>query len=1503
MAIRQRVKALQGWSTRILQLVLHPLKVLMRQILRGLFRISITRHHERGGMSGFVLPTTILLLLVLSLAVGSISLRTISRTQQVAGERQQRVIYNAATPAIDRAKAKIAYLIERHEKNTPGIPPEDELVKMMINDDVRFPGFEDQSFDQNDQPFADIYTFNSENNADIIDPEKRIDLDGDGLLDNAWVFKSDTDGDDKPDAWIAYSILFQTPDTEPDTEDNPGLDTIDALRNVKDEAVFERASNLEVRNGPRSLLGSGDRCPAVQQGSVEEGWFSDESNTVFLRKNFQINAIVIPGLTDEEGNLLGPNPTATASTLEMQQDRTFDVGNKWGAWFQNDLEVFSGPNFNWNGAMRTQGSLIVGQDKSFEGYLISSKYSCFNIDRSASEIRVGENIIAGFVDPSAEANNSEAEFHVFTAFGDDPLGENGAITVNDDGADGDTVDFGDPSDIGDVLLIDPVKQILKGRKLLPGEGVDDNPLRGDPDGQPTITINEWDDANAIADRITVASAREDAPVNYGDTYRHDHRPGPVPIAGEDAPEAQGDWEDLAHKEGMRVIVGQRLELGLPNARPADESIANAGADWDSFWSDGSCQEANNTDGAAPERCNEARQRVTLADKLAAVQATAVYRANVKNRPFQNDENTPLACLATTVHPGTAATLARAATFYDLNNGDFGGGLDIDGWVRRTVGGPDGATFNPANWSINPGALLGAENNAAAGNAFPIPAVYIVESDNSTEISEGGETDTYDVFLNTRPTATVVVTITPDAQTDLGSGAGQAILLAFTPDNFNQPQTVTVSAFDDDDPDNNDARIISHSASSNDEDYDSTQNTSLIVNFDNVDSDPTSVVPVTVSDAGVTITESEGITSVSESNSLTDSYEITLDSIPEDAVTITVTPGEDTDVGEGPGVSLALVFDPSADDFSLTQTVTVQAVPDDAVEGTEVNIIQHSVASNDADYDGLVIEPVRVTVLETGITITPLSTNPLPEGGTATYSVVLSSTPTAPVTVTINPESQTSVSNGDANPEPGIGFDLTFDPEAPDFSLSQTITVEAVRDTRLEPGDTSPITHTSESDDANFDELTLPDLVVNIIDAGISIQGVSTDAVPEGGSTTYSVVLNTTPTDPVDVTIVPPDDQTDLGNGAGENLVLTFDPSADDFELTQVVNVTLLNDAQPEGDHTSVLTHTSESADPSYDDLDIADAVINISDPGISIIQTGGITTVSETGVTDQYSIVLNSVPTGAVTVTATPDDQTDLGNGPGVARDFVFGPGALSQTVTVTADPDGIEEGTHSSEITHTVSASEAPEYPVDPVSFSAVNATIIDCFLTGTRLLTDTGEKLVEELQIGDRLQTLDGHLEPIKWVGIQTCYTDGRNHPLRAYPIRVKAGALGPNCPVRDLYVSPDHALLVEGILVNAGALENGDSIVQIEPQGESFVYYHIELERHSVLIADGAPAESYLPQKQDRNTFDNGEEYAERYPHSNMQALMPMKYPRVSSKRQLPRFIQKRIAQQASRSVAVS
>lgn len=195
-----------------------------------------------------------------------------------------------------------------------------------------------------------------------------------------------------------------------------------------------------------------------------------------------------------------------------------------------------------------------------------------------------------------------------------------------------------------------------------------------------------------------------------------------------------------------------------------------------------------------------------------------------------------------------------------------------------------------------------------------------------------------------------------------------------------------------------------------------------------------------------------------------------------------------------------------------------------------------------------------------------------------------------------------------------------------------------------------------------------------------------------------------------------------------------------------------------------------------------------------------------------------------------------------------------------------------------------------------------VKCFLTGTRILTKTGEVAVENLKIGDRIRTADGKLESVKWIGRQTIQPDRVKSPLRGYPVLIKAGALGHNLPCRDLYVSPCHSLLIEGLLIDAGALVNDLSIVYTQPS-ETFVYYHVELERHALLVAEGASAESYLPQKETHEEYDNSDEYEALHPHGNNVMLLPMDYPRVSSKNKVPRFVAQKLMAIAGKDLSLS
>ena len=179
-------------------------------------------------------------------------------------------------------------------------------------------------------------------------------------------------------------------------------------------------------------------------------------------------------------------------------------------------------------------------------------------------------------------------------------------------------------------------------------------------------------------------------------------------------------------------------------------------------------------------------------------------------------------------------------------------------------------------------------------------------------------------------------------------------------------------------------------------------------------------------------------------------------------------------------------------------------------------------------------------------------------------------------------------------------------------------------------------------------------------------------------------------------------------------------------------------------------------------------------------------------------------------------------------------------------------------------------------------------CFMANTRMRTPAGEIAVEDLKIGDLVQTHDGRSVPVRWIGHQTVarrFTD----ELRL-PIRVKAEALRDNIPCRDLLVSPDHALFVDNVLIQAGALVNGTSIVREPIIPAVFTYYHVEVDDHSLILAENTPAETFVDNV-DRANFDNWHEYQALYPEGKATFEMPC--PRAKAYRQVPRAIRERLA----------
>ncbi|WJI23613.1 hormogonium polysaccharide biosynthesis protein HpsA [Thermosynechococcus sp. B0] len=626
----------------------------------------------RFGRRGFVLPTAVIVLVVLTLTVAALMIRTLNRTAEVGGQRQTTQVLNATAPAIDRARAKLEYFFNQDPLRPNGVPGEETIERIIGNrlDTPRNP---------------DPYTM-----AD----EQRIDINGDGQVDNAWVFQPTSD------SIVAYSILMRRPS-------NAQLDQSDA----------QKAGQLITRSRPMGITELGNQCSdlggaAGQQ--VEVGW--DEVGSAILRKNFQINAFVYENR----------NGGQALSTIEFVQERQMERGNKWGAWFRNDLEIFPGPAFRWNGALHTEGSVFLTGSTGFTAYLISAPKSCV-YTRAASEITATEirnpetneiEFQGQFMAGSLRDNNTNAPnvyIHSYREPPSDPYTSGDANPPAENvrfNADRDSVKNGLlPADIA----LNPVAIVTEDRSRARGSDPTNVTAR-DTAESPTDT-NYW------SNQFYVQQGRFDnktQPKPYvDDTYRADDRYGPKPVYDVKMPASDplrqippgakvgdpiegrdlltrnvappdstnkredlgldGYWERRARQEGLRIIVGERLELGKPLDPPAGNT-------------------ANNS------RRNEFYQHRTLRDDLAAVQATAVYHYKARGTtidpsipdpftepyPGQNSGGyEPIACLATTHHHGTPQTALRSIMFnqYDGIQGlpsdfrffDFFTGRGTNGW--------------------------------------------------------------------------------------------------------------------------------------------------------------------------------------------------------------------------------------------------------------------------------------------------------------------------------------------------------------------------------------------------------------------------------------------------------------------------------------------------------------------------------------------------------------------------------------------------------------------------------------------------------------------------------------------------------------------------------------------------------------------------------------------------------------------------------------------------------
>jgi Tol biopolymer transport system component len=252
---------------------------------------------------------------------------------------------------------------------------------------------------------------------------------------------------------------------------------------------------------------------------------------------------------------------------------------------------------------------------------------------------------------------------------------------------------------------------------------------------------------------------------------------------------------------------------------------------------------------------------------------------------------------------------------------------------------------------------GAGPSGSVGNSFPggsthpgngecvTRAVVIEQTGGSTNVAEGGVSDTYTVRLSFRPDAPVTVTMSPDAQVTVSPAS-----VSFTSDNWSVPQAVVVSAVDDSVAEGDHQGVIAHSVTSADAGYNGLATASVTVQITDNDF------------GGIAIVESGGSTQVAEGGA-TDTYTVALTTPPGSNVTITPNPGSQLTVSP-----TSLIFTPG--NWFIPQTVTVTAVDDTIREGAHSATITHS--SNHPSYSGA---GVFVQIADNDLPARVIITNP------------------------------------------------------------------------------------------------------------------------------------------------------------------------------------------------------------------------------------------------------------------------------------------------------------------------------------------------------------------------------------------------------------------------------------------------------------------------------------------------------------------------------------------------
>lgn len=591
-----------------------------------------------------------------------------------------------------------------------------------------------------------------------------------------------------------------------------------------------------------------------------------------------------------------------------------------------------------------------------------------------------------------------------------------------------------------------------------------------------------------------------------------------------------------------------------------------------------------------------------------------------------------------------------------------------------------------------------------------PGISVVPSVGLTTTESGG-TATFSISLNTAPTSDVTVGLSSDTLTE---GTVSPSSVTFTPLSYGA-RTVTVTGVNDFVADGSRIyHIVTAAATSADVAYNGMNATDVTVT--NTDNDTASVIVSPVS--GLTTNES----------GTTTSFTVRLSSQPSANVTISLM---SSNTAEGTISLPSLTF--TSGNWSVNQTVVVTGVNDTRVDGNVAyTIVTGDAVSTDMGYSGIVVSDVSVTNVDNdvaSVSVTPsfgLVTTEV--GGSATFTMVLTSTPTADVSVAL---SSSDTTEGTVSPA-----SVTF--TSGDWNVPQTVTVTGVDDA-IADGDIgyTIVTAAASSADTAYNNLGVANVSVTNTDndiVGVTVTPTSGLVTSESGTTAnFTVVLDFPPAANVSITLT----TSSTTEGRVSPTVMTFTPA--NWNTPQTATVTGIRDGYRDGDVTyTIATSNCVSTDPAYSGRTVSDVSVtnlNVDTVGIVVTPASGLT-VSENRTTARFYIYAASQITGSANLTLSTSDATEGTVVPTTVY-FTSASWYAPTVVTVTGVDDNTTDGdVPFSIVTSTVSTTDGAYngMVVDDVSLTNVDNDTGDVVVSpqSQLVVTELGKTVTFSVRLG---------------------------------------------------------------------------------------------------------------------------------------------------------------------------